>query len=51
MSEENLRELLAWFEAGKLAPRIAARYPLERAADALGDILQRKVIGKAVLVT
>jgi len=50
-NQENLRELLAWFEAGNLKPRISARYPLERAADALNDILQRKVIGKAVLVT
>jgi NADPH2:quinone reductase len=50
-NHENLRELLGWFEAGHLKPRISARYPLERAADALNDILQRKVIGKAVLVT
>jgi NADPH2:quinone reductase len=50
-NHENLRELLGWFEAGKLKSRISARYPLERAADALNDILQRKVIGKAVLVT
>jgi NADPH2:quinone reductase len=50
-NRQNLRELLAWFEAGKLEPRICARYPLERAADALNDIIQRKVIGKAVLVT
>ena len=31
-NQENLRELLSWFEAGKLKPRISARYPLERAA-------------------
>jgi NADPH2:quinone reductase len=49
-NQRNLRELLAWLEAGRLKPRISARYPLERAADALNDILQRKVIGKAVLV-
>jgi NADPH2:quinone reductase len=50
-NHDNLRELLGWFEAGKLRPRISARYPLEHAADALNDILQRKVMGKAVLVT
>jgi len=49
-NHENLRELLGWFEAGKLKSRIFARYPLERAANALNDILQRKVMGKAVLV-
>ena len=49
-NQENLRDLLGWIQAGKLNPRISARYPLERAADALNDILQRKVTGKTVLV-
>jgi NADPH2:quinone reductase len=49
-NQENLRQLLAWLEEGTLKPRISARYPLERAADALNDIMQRKVTGKAVLV-
>ncbi len=49
-NQENLRDLLSWHQAGKLNPRISARYPLERAVDALNDILQRKVTGKTVLV-
>ena len=49
-NQENLRQLLGWFTAGKLKPHISGRYPLERAADALNDLLQRKVIGKTVLV-
>ncbi len=49
-NQENLRELFGWLQAGKLRPRISARYPLERAADALNDLMQRKVTGKAVLV-
>jgi NADPH2:quinone reductase len=49
-NQENLRQLLTWLQEGKLRPRISARYPLERAADALNDIMQRKVTGKAVLV-
>lgn len=49
-NKENLRALLDWFEAGKLKSRISARYPLERAADALNAISERKVMGKAVLV-
>jgi len=49
-NQANLRELLAWFEAGRLKSRISARYPLERAADALNAISERKVMGKAVLV-
>jgi NADPH:quinone reductase len=49
-NQENLRELFGWLQAGKLKPRISARYPLDRAADALNDIMQRKVTGKAVLI-
>ena len=49
-NQENLRDLLGLLQAGKLRPRISARYPLERAADALNDIAQRKVTGKAILV-
>jgi NADPH2:quinone reductase len=49
-NKANLRELLGWFEAGRLRSRISARYPLERAADALNAISERKVMGKAVLV-
>jgi NADPH2:quinone reductase len=46
----NLQQLLGWLQEGKLKPRISARYPLERAADALNDIISRKVTGKAVLM-
>lgn len=48
-NQENLRDLMGLLQAGKLRPRISARYPLERAAEALNDIMQRKVTGKAVL--
>ncbi len=50
-NQENLRELLGWLQAGKLRPRISATYPLERAADALRDITERRVKGKVVLRT
>ena len=49
-NQENLRQLLDWLRSGALKPRISARYPLDRAADALNDIAQRRVIGKAVLI-
>ena len=48
---EHLQELLTWFAEGKLKPHISATYPLEQAADALNDVLKRKVKGKAVLLT
>ena len=47
---KNLRDLLTWLAEGKLRPHISATYPLERAADALNDMMNRKVQGKVVLV-
>ena len=47
----NLVELMGLFADGKLKPHVSAVYPLERAADALNDLLQRRVQGKAVLTT
>ena len=49
-NSENLQELLTWFSEGKLKPHISTTYPLESAAQALNDIMNRKVTGKAVLV-
>jgi NADPH2:quinone reductase len=46
----NMRELTRLAAAGKLRPRISHRFPLERAAEALQAVIDRKVIGKAVLV-
>jgi NADPH2:quinone reductase len=45
-----LQKLLGWLAAGRLRPRPPARYPLERAADALRDLEARRIAGKAVLV-
>src|SRR5215472_8659277 len=42
-NQEHLRELLNWFVTGKIKPLISATYPLERAADALNDMMNRKV--------
>ncbi len=48
--QENLMELLTWFAEGKLKPHVSATYSLEHVADALNDLMERKVTGKAVLV-
>ncbi len=50
-NREYLQELLGWFEEGKIKTYISTTYPLARAADALNDMMQRKVIGKAVVLT
>ena len=49
-SQEHLQELLTWFETGKIKPLISATYPLSRAANALNDMMNRKVQGKVVLL-
>src|SRR5579884_870282 len=45
-NQEHLSELLTWFTLGKIHPVISATYPLERAADALNAMMNRKVTGK-----
>jgi NADPH2:quinone reductase len=46
---EAMARLGGWYALGKLKPHISATFPLERAADALTLMAQRKVIGKVVL--
>ena len=46
----NMKALSELAAEGKLRPRISYRFPLERAAEALQAVIDRKVIGKAVLV-
>jgi NADPH2:quinone reductase len=45
----NVAQLGAWFREGRIKPRICASFPLERAADALKVLAERKVTGKVVL--
>jgi len=50
LNAENFTQLFAWHAEGKLKPFISKQYPLANAADAMNDLLARKVTGKAVLV-
>ncbi len=47
---ENTRDLLQLAGSGVLKPRISHRFPLEDAARAVQAVIDREVIGKAVLV-
>lgn len=47
--DRNFDELFAWYESGKLAPQITAAYPLDRAAAALNDLANRRVVGKVII--
>src|SRR6266849_1088400 len=51
LSAANLRELTAWLRAKKIKPLVSASYPLVLAADALNDMMNRKVQGKVVLTS
>lgn len=49
-NQANMMQLFGWLMQGKLKPHISAEYPLEQAAQALNDLLERKATGKVVLV-
>jgi NADPH2:quinone reductase len=46
---ESMQRLGRWYGDGKLKPHISARFPLERAAEALTKMANREVTGKVVL--
>lgn len=46
---EHVAELFRWYTEGKIKPRVTTRFPLERAAEALRMIEERKALGKVVL--
>ena len=47
----NMKALVALAEQGKLRPRISHTYRLDQAAEALQAVIDRAVIGKAVLLS
>ena len=51
LARANMTELTRLAGEGKLKPRISHRFPLDQARDALQAVIDRAVIGKAVLVS
>ena len=47
----NFARLFDWLDAGKLRPLVARTFPLQEAAEALGMIERREVVGKLILTT
>jgi NADPH:quinone reductase-like Zn-dependent oxidoreductase len=45
----NVEQLFRWWDEGKIAPRISATYPLERAPEAIAAVRDRQAIGKLVV--
>jgi len=50
LNAENLQQIAGWLLEGKLAPHIYKRYTLSEAPRALTAMLNREIIGKAVVV-
>jgi len=46
----SVEELAAWYEAGKLAPCVTHRLPLERSVEAIRLLTERKAHGKIVVM-
>lgn len=50
LHEENMRELLIWYAEGKLKPHVSVQIPLERGAEGIRMLMDRKAKGKVVLM-
>lgn len=46
---QDLETLFGWVRDGRLRPHISARYPLAQGAQALNDMMNRKVTGKVII--
>jgi NADPH2:quinone reductase len=45
----HVEQLFRWWSEGKIAPRISAAYPLERAGEAIAALRDRRALGKLVV--
>jgi NADPH2:quinone reductase len=50
LARENARELLEWLASGAIRPHVSARYPLDRAVEALREVAGRRAKGKVLVV-
>lgn len=47
---QSAETLLAWTAEGRIKPRLAAEWPLERAGEAMRELMDRRAVGKYVLM-
>jgi NADPH:quinone reductase len=50
-NKANIAELMDWWAAGKIDPYVSATFPLERGAEAIAELAERRATGKVVVVT
>lgn len=46
----HVEQLFRWWDEGKIAPKISARFPLDRAGEAIAALAERRAVGKLVVV-
>src|SRR3990167_3174298 len=49
--QQNVKELMDLYAAGKIKPHVSETFPLERAGEAIAHLASRKAMGKVVVVT
>ena len=48
--QQNVRDLMDLYSAGKIRPHVSEHYPLTRAGEAISHLASRKALGKVVVV-
>ncbi|WP_084420735.1 NADPH:quinone oxidoreductase family protein [Henriciella litoralis] len=48
-NEQNVKELFEMYESGKIKPHVSNTYPLDKAADAITELMERRAKGKVVV--
>jgi len=48
-NQQNLAEMFALYQAGKIKPHVSASFPLEKGGDAIQYLMDRKALGKVVV--
>lgn len=48
-NQQDLADMFALYEQGKIKPHVSIHYPLEKGADAIQELIDRKAMGKVVI--
>jgi NADPH2:quinone reductase len=49
LNAAHVEQLFSWWDEGKIAPKISATYPLDRAGEAIAALRDRRAVGKLVV--
>ena len=50
-NRRHVEQLTGWWRSGQLRPHVSSTYPLERAADAMRELAQRRARGKVIVTS